>query len=44
MSNTAWLIVALIVVFAAIGGYALGLVLREKKLRRDLEGHSGVRH
>lgn len=37
MSNTAWLIVALAVVIAAIGAYTLTLVTRKKRLAERLE-------
>lgn len=36
MSNTAWLAVALIVIFAGIIGYSAGVVLRSRSLRKRL--------
>ncbi len=36
MSNSAWLIVALVIVFVAIAGYSATLVLREKRLSARL--------
>lgn len=37
MSNTAWLIVALAIVFIAIGGYTASLLIRSKRSKARLE-------
>lgn len=37
MSNTAWLVVALVVVAAAIGSYVWSLVARRRRLMQRLE-------
>jgi CcmD family protein len=37
MSNTAWLIVALLIVAVAIGGYVFSVVARTKTLEKQLQ-------
>lgn len=47
MSNSAWLIVALVIVFISIAGYSAGLVLREKRLAarlRELDRDESLKH
>ena len=46
MSNTVWLIIALVVTLLAIGGYSLGLIARKRGLQerlRELGEQKGTR-
>jgi CcmD family protein len=44
MSNTAWLIVALAIVFIAIGGYTASLLSRSKRSKARLEQLTRTKH
>ncbi len=44
MSNTAWLFVALGIVFIAIGGYTASLMIRSKRSRARLEQLTRAEH
>jgi len=37
VSNTAWLVIALAVVFVAIAGYSAGLMIRQARLTERLD-------
>lgn len=44
MSNTAWLIVALVIVIVAIAGYSALIVTRKKQLERRLRDLTRTGH
>lgn len=44
MSNAAWLIVALAIVFVAIGGYSAWIATRRERLERRLRQMRGEGH